>query len=37
MFLWGETQTFNFCRSLDYERGNESIIYFNDLRKPTEI
>ena len=26
----------NSCRSLDYARGNESIIYFTDLYKPIE-
>ena len=30
-------QTLNSCRSLDYARGNESIIYFIDLCKLIEI
>ena len=32
-----KTQMFNSCRSIDYARGNESIIYFNNLCKPIEI
>ena len=36
-FFWRGTQTLNSCRSLDYARGNWSIIYFNDLCKPIEI
>ena len=26
----------NFCRSLDYAHGKESVIYFTDLCKPIE-
>ena len=35
-FFKSETLTLNFCRSLDYARGYESIIYFIDLCKPIE-
>ena len=35
-FFQSETQTSNSCRSLDYARGNKSIIYFTDLCKPIE-
>ena len=35
-FFQSETLTLNSSRSLDYERGNESIIYFTDLFKPIE-
>ena len=31
-----ETLTLNSCHSLDYARGNESIIYFTNLSKPIE-
>ena len=36
VFLQSGTQTLNFCRSFDYARDNESIIYFIDLCKPIE-
>ena len=36
-FLRVGTHTFNSSLSLDYARGNESIIFFNDLYKPIEI
>ena len=35
-FFQSETLILNSCRSLDYARGNESIIYFTDLCKPIE-
>ena len=35
-FFQSEALTSNSCRSLDYVRGNESIVYFNDLRKLIE-
>ena len=35
--LRGGTGTLNSCRSLDYARNNESVIYFNGLCKPMEI
>ena len=35
-FFQSETLTFYSFRSLDYARGNESIIYFTDLCKPIE-
>ena len=35
-FFQSETLTSNSCRSLDYARGNESIIYFTDLCKSIE-
>ena len=35
--LQSGTQTLNSCRSLDYARGNGSIIYFNDLSKPISM
>ena len=35
-FSQSETVTPNSFRGLDYARGNESIIYFIDLCKPTE-
>ena len=35
-FSKSETLTLNFCRSLDYARSNESIIYFTDLCKPIQ-
>ena len=28
--------TFSFCHSLDYARGNESVLYFTDICKPIE-
>ena len=36
LFPQSETLASNSCRSLDYARGNESIIYFTDLCKPIE-
>ena len=36
-FFQTEPLTLNSCRSLDYARGNESIIYVTDLCKPIEI
>ena len=33
-FFQGETLTLDSCRSFDYARGNESIIFFTDLCKP---
>ena len=35
-FSQTEPLTLNFCCSLDYARGNESITYFTDLCKPIE-
>ena len=35
-FFQSETLTFNSCHSLDHAGGNDSIIYFTDLCKPTE-
>ena len=35
-FFRSETILLNSCRSLDYARCNEYIIYFADLRKPIE-
>ena len=35
-FSKSEPLTLNSCRSLDYARGNESIIHFTDLCKPIE-
>ena len=35
-FFQSETLTLNSSRSLDYERGNESIFHFTDLFKPIE-
>ena len=35
-FFRTEPLTLNSCRSLDYARGNESIIYFTELCKPIE-
>ena len=36
LFFQSEPLTLNSCRSLDYARGNESIIYFTELCKPIE-